>query len=75
MRMAAEPEKETGEYESFSVKTEKGIPSGSPVIYTNHRRPLLWQEEKRNPSIKAGTGTWLEGERFSGNVSETDLQS
>ena len=23
----------------------------------------------------AGTGTWLEGKRFSGNVSEADLQS
>lgn len=28
-----------------------------------------------NMEALAGTGTWLEGERFAGNVSETDLQS
>ena len=28
-----------------------------------------------NLEALAGTGTWLEGKRFSGNVSETDLQS
>jgi hypothetical protein len=28
-----------------------------------------------NMEALAGTGTWLEGKRFSGNVSEADLQS
>ena len=42
-----------GEYESFSVKTELEIPSGAPVIYTNHRSSLLWQKEKRNLSTKS----------------------
>ena len=32
---------------------------------------------RSGPNMKAlaGTGTWLEGKRFSGNVSEADLQS